>query len=77
MDPFKIRMITNRRSVNEKNLLKALYVEVYIMAIIYAYYLRCHKGLSPYQCGFLKCHSTEWAAGSSRIQFEGTLIKAG
>lgn len=28
---------------------------------LYAY-LQCHKVLSPYQCGFRKCHSTEWAA---------------
>ena len=28
---------------------------------LYAY-LQRHKVLSPYQCGFRKCHSTEWAA---------------
>lgn len=28
---------------------------------LYAY-LQCHKVLSPYQCGFRKCYSTEWAA---------------
>ena len=25
-------------------------------------YIQCHKVLSPNQCGFRKCHSTEWAA---------------
>ena len=28
--------------------------------------------LSPYQCGFRKCHSTEWTLCASWIQSEGT-----
>ena len=37
-----------------KVLERAVHHQVYV-------YLQCHQVLSPYQNGFLKCHSSEWA----------------
>ena len=55
-----------------KVLERAVYHQLYA-------YLQWHKVLSPYECGFRKCHSMEWATTvcASRIQSEGTLTKAG